>query len=331
MSGDGGTARIVIAGASGFVGRRLVDAYRSAGASVHTIGRSGDAVWGDTAAIAALLDGADMLINLAGKNVSCRYTEANRAEILRSRVETTGQLRAVIAALPSPPPVWFNASTATIYRHATDHSQSESGGDLGDGFSVGIARAWEREFFAGELPGTRRVALRMAIVLGDGSALAPLIGLSRVGLGGAQLDGRWPLMRARIAAGTAHRYDPEARGGRQRMSWIHLDDVLGAVEFIRAHPEIAGPVNLAAPGVSTSAEFMATLRTVLRVPLGIPVFRWMTELGAIALRTESEMVLKSRWVVPETLTDAGFEFRYPVLEPALRQIVATRSGIAAPA
>lgn len=325
MIEDGGSARIVIAGASGFVGRSLASAYRARGASVTTIGRSGDAVWGDTDAIAALLDGADMLINLAGKNVSCRYMADNRAEILRSRVATTAQLRAVIAAVPSPPPLWLNASTATIYRHATDRPQTETEGELGTGFSVGIARAWEDEFFAGELPGTRRVALCMAIVLGDGSALAPLIGLSRVGLGGAQLDGRWPLTRARIAAGTAHHYDPEARGGRQRMSWIHQADVLGAIDFLWAHPEIAGPVNLAAPGVTTSREFMATLRDVLRVPIGIPVYRWMTELGAIGLRTESEMVLKSRWVEPGTLVAAGFDFRYPELAPALRNIVEARA------
>ncbi|MCI0155626.1 DUF1731 domain-containing protein [Leifsonia shinshuensis] len=315
--------RVVIAGASGFIGRYLAEHYRAAGATVLLIGRDGaDARWDDPAALRRAVTGADLLINLAGKSVNCRYGDANRAEIFRSRLETTRALREAVAASEAPPPVWFNASTATIYRHAEDRPMTESTGELGTGFSVDVARAWEAEFFEGELAGTRRVALRMAIVLGDGSALVPLIRLARSGLGGPQLDGRWFATTARRNAGTFHEF--RARGGRQRFSWVHVRDVLGAIEFLRDRPELDGPVNIAAPEPVDNRTLMATLRRVLGVPLGLPATRWMLELGSAAIRTETELVLKSRWVLPERLLAAGYDFAYPELEPALRDIVAER-------
>lgn len=315
--------RIVIAGASGFIGRYLAEHYRAAGATVLLVGRDGaDARWGDPEALRRVVTGADLLINLAGKSVNCRYGDANRAEIFRSRLETTRALREAVAASEAPPPVWFNASTATIYRHAEDRPMTESAGELGAGFSVNVARAWEAEFFEGELPGTRRVALRMAIVLGDGSALIPLIRLTQFGLGGPQLDGRWFATTARRNAGTFHEF--RARGGRQRFSWVHIADVLGSIEFLRAHPELDGAVNVAAPNPSDNRTLMAILRRVLRVPAGLPAFRWMLELGTAVIRSETELVLKSRWVVPERLLAAGYAFAFPDLEPALRDIVAGR-------
>lgn len=315
--------RIVIAGASGFIGRYLAEHYRAAGATVLLVGRGGaDARWDDPAALRRAVTGADVLINLAGKSVNCRYGDANRAEIFRSRLATTKALREAVAASDAPPPVWFNASTATIYRHAEDRPMTESTGELGTGFSVNVARAWEAEFFEGELPGTRRVALRMAIVLGDGSALVPLLRLARFGLGGPQLDGRWFATTARRNAGTFHEF--RARGGRQRFSWVHIRDVLGTIEFLRDRPELDGPVNIAAPAPVDNRTMMATLRRVVGVPAGLPAPRWVLELGSAAIRTETELVLKSRWVVPERLLAAGYEFAYPELEPALRDIVAER-------
>lgn len=315
--------RVVIAGASGFIGRYLAEHYRASGSTVLLVGRDGaDARWDDPAALRRAVTGADLLINLAGKSVNCRYGDANRAEIFRSRVETTRALREAVAASDAPPPVWFNASTATIYRHAEDRPMTESTGELGAGFSVNVARAWEAEFFEGELAGTRRVALRMAIVLGDGSALVPLIRLARSGLGGPQLDGRWFATTARRNAGTFHEF--RARGGRQRFSWVHVRDVLGAIEFLRERPEFDGPVNIAAPTPVDNRTLMATLRRVLGVPFGLPATRWMLELGSAAIRTETELVLKSRWVVPERLLAAAYVFAYPELEPALRDIVAER-------
>jgi NAD dependent epimerase/dehydratase family enzyme len=163
------------------------------------------------------------------------------------------------------------------------------------------------------------VALRMAIVLGDGSVIPPLVRLARVGLGGAQLDGRWFATAARRAAGTFHEF--RAIGGRQRFSWIHIADVLGAIQFLIDHPEIEGTVNLSSPNPTDSRGFMGMLRKVLKLPFGIPTPRFVLELGAVAIRTETELVLKSRWVVPERLLAAGYVFGYPELEPALRDIL----------
>src|SRR5690554_4944885 len=157
--------QIVIAGASGFIGQHLASAFRADGDTVTMIGRDGpDARWGNTAAITDLLEGSDLLINLAGKSVNCRYNAANRAEIFRSRLDTTRELARAVRDCEHPPALWINSSTATIYRHADDRPMTETGGELGSGFSVDVATAWEREFFAVDLPDTRQVALRMAIV-----------------------------------------------------------------------------------------------------------------------------------------------------------------------
>lgn len=315
--------RIVIAGASGFVGRYLEQHYRSAGAEVVLVGRAGpDVRWDDPDGLRAAITGAAAVINLAGKSVNCRYGDANRAEIFRSRLETTRAVGDAIAASDAPPPVWFNASTATIYRHAEDRPMTESTGELGTGFSVEVAKAWERELFAGDLPATRRVALRMAIVLGDGSALTPLVNLVRAGLGGPQIDGPWFATSARRSAGTFHEF--RARGGAQRFSWVHIADVLGAIEFLRDRPDLDGAVNVSAPNPTDNRALMATLRRLLGRRIGLPAYRWMLEVGSAAIRTETELVLKSRWVLPERLLDAGYSFAYPELEPALRDILAER-------
>ncbi len=295
--------RIVIAGASGFVGGYLVDRFRAAGDTVATIGRgAADARWGDARGIEALVDGADVLINLAGKSVNARYNARTKAAIFSSRLLTTAELGDAIVSVATPPAVWFNASTATIYRHADDKPMTEKKGALGTGFSVNVATAWEREFFAHHRNGVRQVALRMAIVLGNGSALTPLVGLVRMGLGGPQFGGK-------------------TRGARQRFSWVHIDDVYRAIEFLIGHPELSDAVNVASPNPVDNRELMATLRRVLGVRFFVPLFAWMLELGAFLLRTETELLLKSRWVIPKRLTDAGFEFEFPTLEGALRNIL----------
>jgi NAD dependent epimerase/dehydratase family enzyme len=247
--------RAVVAGWNGFIGRALVQDLAARGYDVVRVGREGpDVRWADGAAgLARVVEGADLLVNLAGKSVGCRYTDANRDEILRSRVDTTRALHEAVAAASAPPRLWLNASTATIYRYALDRPQTESDGELGSGFSVDVARGWERELFAGELPGTRRVALRMAIVLG-GPASDMLARIARLGVGGPQLDGRWFQHRRYRGIG------PEPTGGpvpvhrshgRQKFSWIHLDDVLGAVRFIDEADSLSGPVNLGSPPPAT--------------------------------------------------------------------------------
>jgi hypothetical protein len=310
--------KVVIGGSTGFIGTYLVPRMLAAGREVVRISRSdADIRWGDQAAIDRAVDGASLVIGLAGKSVNCRYTPENRAEIFRSRLETTASLSAAIARAERPPALWVNSSTATIYRHAEDRPMTESDGELGTGFSVEVAKAWEQALFADDLPATRRVALRSTIVLGHGGVLEPVRNLARFGLGGAQHDGPWPISRARRAAGTAH--VPGARRGRQRFSWVHIEDVERIIDFLERTPELDGPVNAAAPHPVDNAEFMATVRRVLGARIGMPMPRWMLELGAIGMRTETELILKSRWVLPEKLTEAGFEFRYPTLEAAVRE------------
>ncbi|WP_460797445.1 epimerase [Microbacterium sp. GXF0217] len=310
--------RVVIGGSSGFMGRHLTAKYRAEGRDVVTVSRSGaDLAWADQPGIDAAVDGAALVIGLAGKSVNCRYTPANRAEIFSSRLETTAALSDAISRAVNPPALWVNSSTATIYRHAEDRPMTESTGEIGTGFSVEIAKAWERALFAADLPATRRVALRSAIVLGHGGVLGPLRSLARLGLGGAQYDGRWPVSARRREAGTAHVLG--ARRGRQRFSWVHVDDVAGIIDFLEDHPELDGPVNASSPNPVDNTTFMATVREVLGVRFGPPMPRWMLELGAIGIRTETELILKSRWVMPEKLTAAGYAFRYPTLEDALQE------------
>ncbi|MFS0884395.1 epimerase [Aeromicrobium sp. 179-A 4D2 NHS] len=316
--------RAVVAGWNGFIGHRLVEDLTARGYDVARVGREGpDGRWTDPASIARLVDGADLVVNLAGKNVGCRYNDANRDEILRSRVDTTRQLREAIASAAHPPRLWMNASTATIYRHAMDRPQTESTGELGSGFSVDVARSWEDELFAGDLPGTRRVALRMAIVLG-GPASDLLGRVARLGLGGPQYDGRWFQHRRYRGIGAHPTGGPvpmHRTRGRQRFSWLHIDDALAAMRFIDDHDEIDGPVNLSSPNPTDNRTLMAELRRAVGMPIGLPAFRWMLEPALWVLRYESEMLLKSRWVLPERLEAAGFRFRWPDLRPALEDVV----------
>ena len=312
------TGRVVIGGSTGFMGSFLLPRLRAEGREVITISRSGaDIRWGDQVAVDRAVDGAALVIGLAGKSVNCRYTPENRAEIFRSRLDTTASLSTAIARASAPPALWVNSSTATIYRHAEDRPMTESTGEIGTGFSVEVAKAWEAALYADDLPATRRVALRSTIVLGHGGVLAPLRNLARLGLGGPQYDGRWPVSAARRAAGTGHR--PGARRGRQRFSWVHIEDLARIIEFLERTPSLDGPVNAASPHPVDNVEFMATVRRVLGARLGPPMPRWMLELGAIGIRTETELILKSRWVLPEKLLAAGFEFRHPELEEAIRE------------
>ncbi|CAL4859861.1 DUF1731 domain-containing protein [Microbacterium sp. MM2322] len=315
--------RAVVAGAGGFIGEALVASLADDGYDVASIGRSSRVRWDDPDAVAAAVDGADLLINLAGKSVDCRYTDANRDAILNSRVDTTRALHEAVAAASVPPRLWMNASTATIYRHAMDRPNSESIGELGTGFSVDVAKAWERTFFAGDLPGTRRVALRLAIVVGDGPATRMLLALARTGLGGPQHDGWVPPHRRYRGIGedpTGDRPPWHRTRGRQRFSWVHIDDVVDAVRFIDRRDDIAGVVNVAVPEASDNRTLMRDLRDVVGMPVGMPSLRWMLELAMWVLRTEPELILKSRWVVPERLLAAGFRFTRTDLREALASV-----------
>ncbi|PRB72339.1 DUF1731 domain-containing protein [Arthrobacter sp. MYb213] len=316
--------RAVLAGASGFIGEHLRSELLAQGYELSIIGRGGPIRWDEPSAIEYAVNGAELLINLAGKNVGCRYNTKARNEILNSRVKTTRILHDAVSKATTPPKLWLNASTATIYRHSMGQPNTESTGRLGDGFSVDVARNWEREFLRGELPSTRRVALRMAIVLGDGPASQKLLALAKWAVGGPQIDGWWPSHTRYRGIG------PDPTGpqrssfyrtrGQQRFSWIHLEDVIGAIRHIQDHPEVSGPVNLCSPQPVTNTELMAGLRRVAGRSFGLPAYRWMLEPAMFVLRVEPEMLLKSRWVLPEVLLESGYKFSWPDLYPALGDI-----------
>lgn len=321
--------RIVIAGGSGFMGRSMQDRWRAAGHDVRTIGRrNADADWSSLEAIAGLVDGADVLIGLAGRSVNCRYNDHNRNEILSSRIDTTTALHRAVQGAKNPPRVWFNASTATLYPHSTERPNTEASPISAKGFSEDVARRWEAAFFDGETPGTRRVAMRTTIALGDdGDATKLLFTLARLGLGGQQYDGWW-FPHTRYRALDESTDDPKATApsigrpthGLQRFSWIHVDDLVRAVEFVEARDDIEGPVNFASPRPGTNRSLMAALRNAVGAPFGLPAARWMLEPAMWALRTESELILKSRWVLPGVLEAAGFEFQHPDLDFAILEI-----------
>ncbi|WP_369746011.1 TIGR01777 family oxidoreductase [Paenarthrobacter sp. AMU7] len=289
---------VVIAGATGFIGSYFQRRFLQEGWQVRTVGRdaSADAQWHDDGAITKVLDGAELLVNLAGRSVNCRYDERHRRQILDSRVLTTRALGRAVAACAEPPRTWINSSTGTIYRHAEDHPQSEVSGELGSGFSVDVARAWEDELAAAVVPGTRKVPLRIAIVLGAGGVMSPLRNLARLGLGG------------------------HMGPGTQKFSWIHVEDLFRTVLFVHDHGELSGPVNAATPHPVDNRELMAMVRRSMGVPFGIPTPAWLLEAGAVLIRTQTELVLKSRWVEPRKLLDAGFAFEYPSLAGALNEI-----------
>lgn len=303
-------AKIVIPGGAGYLGRYLAAHFVGQGCEVVVLSRTArqphdsvryvawdGATHGDWV---GELEGAAAVINLAGRSVNCRYNARNRRAIYDSRLDSTRVLGAAIAASTRPPRVWLNASSATIYRHALDRAMDEWTGEIGQGFSVDVCQRWEQTFFESATPRTRKAALRTAIVLGKGrgGAMEPFLNITRRGLGGAMA------------------------GGRQYVSWIHIEDFARAVQWIMEHDELAGAINVAAPEPRTNADFMRVLRLVCRQPLGLPSARWMLEIGAFVLRTETELLLKSRRVVPARLLQSGFEFRYPKLYDALQQIVA---------
>lgn len=308
--------RIVLPGGSGQIGTLLARYLQEHGHHVTVLTRSPYAapwhtVHWDGATLGPWvehLEGADAWINLAGRSVNCRYTAANRKAIYRSRIETTQLLHRALEGLAAPPRVWMNASTATIYRHALDRPMDEHTGELGGdepdapdtwNFSIRVARDWEDAFFGPATPYTRRIALRSAVTFSPvpGNAFAILSWLSRLGLGGAQ------------------------GSGRQYVSWIHELDFARAVEFLLEREEIDGPVNLAAPNPLPNRAFMAALREAWAMPNAIPAPTPLLEAAAWLLRTETELVLKSRRVVPTRLLKAGFQFAFPEWPEAAEDLV----------
>ena len=291
--------KVVLAGGTGFIGQFFEKKLKGKGDTVSIISRQeGHISWDDKQSIVEALEGAELLINLAGKSVNCRYNERNKREIMESRKRTTVILGEAIEACMEPPKLWINSSTATIYRHAEDHPMTEEKGEIGTGFSVEVAKAWEEVFFSFSLSETRQVALRIAIVLGkDGGVMTPYLYLTRFGLGGKQGP------------------------GTQKFSFIHVDDLFRIVQFIQQREDLSGVFNAVSPYPVSNEELMAEMRRKMHVSIGIPTPGWMLEMGAVFIRTETELILKSRWVVPDRLLNEGFDFRYPTIEDTLGEIL----------
>ena len=303
-------------GGSGDIGTMLARKFHEDGHEVTVLSRSPrPAAWKvlqwdgqNPGAWARSLEDADVCINLTGRSVDCRYTPENRKEIHDSRTESTQVLHEAIAGLKQPPRVWLNASTATIYRHSLDRPMDEATGELGGNevgvpetwrFSIKVAKDWEQAFFGTATPMTRKVALRSAITFSPdkGSVFEVLSRLVRMGLGGAN------------------------GSGRQMVSWIHETDFVRAVETLIQDETFEGVVNLAAPNPLPNREFMRALREAWGISIGLPAAAWMIEVGSFFMRTESELVMKSRWVVPGRLLEAGFEFQYPEWAGAAKELV----------
>ena len=300
---------IVIFGANGFLGRYLCRHHARRGREVVAVARSREGWSGDGMFLewdgksqgpwALALEGAEAVINLAGRSVNCRYHRENRRAILESRVDSTRAIGRAIASCKVPPKVWLNAATATWYRHAEDRPQDDWLGEPGEGFSCDVARAWEEAFFGAQVPAaTRKLAMRIGMVLANepGTVFEKLWQLSSCGLGGAMA------------------------GGRQRVSWIHMEDFLRAVDFMIGDPFLDGTVNVTAPQCPTNRELMRTFRDSVGMPLGLPASRWMLRLGARLLHTETELVTKSHWVEPVRLRDAGFRWRFPASADAVADL-----------
>src|SRR5207245_5549050 len=306
--------RIVVAGGSGFIGCLLTDNLVARDNDIVVLTRSPQETarsirqvrWeghssGDSA---RELDGASALINLAGRSVNCRYNARNRREILESRVQSTKVLGDAIALSRQPPQVWLNASTATIYKHTFDRQMDEATGVIGatpeakDAFSIEVARAWEDTLNEAATPDTRKVALRTAMVFAasKGGVYRVLRGLTRWGLGG------------------------NIAGGRQYISWMPEADFCRAVDWLIDRDDFSGPVNLASPNQIPQRQMMRIIRRELGVPFGLPATRRMLEVAAVVHRTEAELILKSRRVAPGRLLEAGFQFRFPRMEDAVREI-----------
>ncbi len=300
--------KLIIAGGTGFLGSVLIDYFKNQYNEIVLLSRKQNnlitnikTVTWDAKTLGDWvqeLEGADVLINMTGRSVDCRYTSKNKALILNSRIDSTAVLGKAISNMKNPPKIWLNSSTATIYRHSLKVEMDENSGELGNGFSVNVAKAWEATFFSFTTPKTRKVALRTSIVLGkNGGALQPIKTITKLGLGGKQ--GR----------------------GNQKFSWIHEVDFARAIQFIIDNTSLHGVVNLASEHPSDNRTLMNILRTELQIPFGLSTPKFMLEIGAFIIQTETELILKSRNVIPKRLIQQGFSFKFKQLDSAIKNLL----------
>lgn len=308
--------KVIIPGGSGHVGTLLARAFHQRGDDVVVLSRTQTNAlpwrvvkWdGETLGEwAAEVEGADVVINLAGQSVNCRYTAENRRIIIDSRVKSTRVVGQAIGQVDIAPRIWLQASTATLYAHRYDAPNDETTGIIGGSepnapdtwrFSIDVVKKWERELNAAATPNTRKVLMRSAIVMAPdgGGPFDMLLRLVRFGLGGRFGD------------------------GEEFVSWIHDQDFVRTVDWLIQQEGLEGPVNLAAPNPLPNWEFMQSLRKAWGMPFGLPATEWMLELGALVLRSETELMLKSRRVVPGRLLQSGFSFQFPIWAEAARDL-----------
>jgi hypothetical protein len=299
--------KIIIAGGSGFIGRELANYFKN---KYHVIvltrgnykNENGITFmnW-DAKSLgnwATELEGAEALINLTGKSVNCRYNEANKAEIYESRLNSTAILGEAIKQCKQKPKVWINAASGTIYRNEFEKPNTETNGIIGEGFSVDVCQKWEQMFYSFSFKEVRQINLRIAIVLQkDKSVMIPFKKLAKFGLGG------------------------KAGNGNQMFSWIHIDDFCRAINHFINHQKSIGTYNLASPNAVTNANFMQKIREKLNMPIGINQPKWLLEIGAWLIKTETELILKSRWVYPEKLINEGFKFHFEKMEETINTLI----------
>lgn len=308
--------KIVIPGGTGHVGAALMRHFAPLGHEVVVIARSSGVRWDGRTLDewAKEMDGADVVINLAGRSVNCRYTDANMKEILASRVDSTRVVGEAIAQAKIPPRVWLQSSTATIYAHRFDAPNDELTGIIGGdepgappkwNASIAVAKKWEATLDEADTPQTRKIALRSAMTMSPdtGSVFDTLLNLTKRGLGGT------------------------IGSGRQYMSWIHEQDFCRSLEFLIDHDELTGPINICSPNPIPQSEFSRILRETVGVSIGLPATEWMIEICTSLLKTESELVLKSRRVVPTRLIDAGFQFDFPDWKMAAADLLARHRAL----
>lgn len=296
--------KIIIAAGTGFLGKNLEKYFTEKGNEVYILTRSpkrNNEMYWNAKTLGEwknILENADILINLAGKSVDCRYTEKNKKEIYSSRIDSTKVLQQAIDDCRNKPKVWLNASSATIYVHSETQLNTEENGIIGDDFSMNICKSWEKEFFKAKTENLRKVALRTSIVLGNnGGAFPKLKMITKFGLGGKQ--GR----------------------GNQNVSWIHIEDFCRIVEYIIDHENMSGAVNVTAPNPLSNKEFMMKLRKEMKAPFGLNAPVWQLEIASIFLKTETELLLKSRNVYPDKLMKSGFEFSYLEIDSAFKNLI----------
>ena len=296
---------ILIAGGTGFIGQTLETYFTSKGYSVNLLSRNpkrANEIYWDAKTMedtwVSYLENLDVLINLTGKTINCRFTDANKKAIKESRVVSTQLLGQAIDACENPPKIWMNSSTTSIYKEAFTEERTEDSTEFGTDFESEVATVWEKAFYKTENPKTRKIILRTSLVLGNNEgAFVPLKKLTQFGLGGKQ------------------------GSGKQKVSWIHQTDFARAVDFLIHKESAKGAFNFCVPKPTDNATMMADFRKALGVPIGIPSPKFILEIGALFMQTEPELILNSRNVVPKKLLESGFTFHFPTITSAIKNLI----------